>query len=138
MIWAIRIKRKVLPQNLANIINFSSLTPPVQNVICHLKELFQTVCFFTVSYIQLKVKISSQENIKCVNKRVRIWKFWVIFSFLYMIISNSHRSQIIFLLLMLFVVWYDIVKSNEWRQRIICVVRNTKAINLQIKHFFTK
>ena len=130
MIWAIRIKRKVLPQNLANIINFSSLTPPVQNVICHLKELFQTVCFFTVSYIQLKVKISSQENIKCVNKRVRIWKFWVIFSFLYMIISNTYRSH--------HAIWYDIVKSNEWRQRIICVVRNTKAINLQIKHFFTK
>ena len=124
MIWAIRIKRKVLPQNLANIINFSSLTPPVQNVICHLKELFQTVCFFTVSYIQLKAKISSQENIKCVNKRVRIRKLWVIFSFLYMIISNSHRSQIIFLLLMLFV-YLSISRYMIW----YCKIKWMKAKN---------
>ena len=81
MIWAIRIKRKVLPQNLANIINFSSLTPPVLNVICHLKYLFQTVYSFTASYIQLKIKTSSQENIECVSKRFRIWQFWVMLSF---------------------------------------------------------
>ena len=133
MIWAIRIKRKVLPQNLANIINFSSLTPPVLNVICHLKYLFQTVYSFTASYIQLKIKTSSQENIECVSKRFRIWQFWVMLSFYIWLFQIIRKNMSQF-----YVTWYEVVNWNEWRQGIICVVRNTEAINLQIKHFFTK